>query len=252
MNCAQKLFEGGFITYHRTDDATYSPEFLPILKSYIEKEYGKKAYTNPRVGKKTENTQEGHEALRVTDLTLTPDRASSKITNALLCKVYKLIWQRTVATALPNAVISETGYLIDNSGHKFLLTSNEVIFEGYRTVYAYKDDDTDEDGPVKETFNQGEVLKKTELEDVKKATKPKPRYTEATFIKELQKREIGRPSTYATIVETILSTTRGYCTLDGKSIQPTDRGMQLSAFLDRAFPKLISIDYTKKWKKVLT
>lgn len=251
MAVAQKLFESGCITYMRTDDTAFAPEFLPDLKTYIEKAFGKTAYTKPRVAKKADTDQVGHECLRVTNLNLTPEEFNKTYTNQLHQKVYKLIWQRTVAAALPNAKISETKYLINNNGEKFILVSNEVTSAGYREVYAYKDDEDKEDGPVKETFKTGEVLKKTELKDVKKETTPPARYTEATLIKKLQTEGVGRPSTYATIVETVLSTSRGYAELDGKSIVPTERGMQLAAFLDRAFSNIINLKYTKDMEESL-
>ena len=251
MAVAQKLFESGAITYMRTDDTEFAPEFIPALQAYIEEAYGKSAFTKPRVGKKQENAQEGHECLRVTDPNLTPDKYNKIDVNPLNNKVYKLIWQRTIAAALPNTKISETQYLIDNNGEKFILVSNEITRLGYREVYSYKDDDQDEDGPVKETFKKGEVLQNCNLEDIKKETKPKPRYTEATLIKELQKRGLGRPSTYASIVETVLSVTRGYAELQEKAIVPTDKGMQLAAFLDRAFNNVINLDYTSNMEKDL-
>ena len=252
MAVAQKLFEAGAITYMRTDDTAFAAEFIPILQSYIEGAYGKKAWTKPRVGKKQENAQEGHECLRVTDPALTPEEYNKKDVNTLNQKVYKLIWQRTIAAALPNAKISETQYLIDNNGEKFILVSKEITSLGYREVYAYKDeDDKDDSGIVKETFKKGEVLKNCKLEDVKKETKPSPRYTEATLIKKLETSGVGRPSTYATIVETVLSTTRGYAELQDKSIVPTERGMQLAAFLDRNFNNIINTDYTKKMEESL-
>ena len=158
MAIAQKLFEAGKITYMRTDDTAFAAEFIPILQSYIEGVYGKKAWTKPRVGKKQENAQEGHECLRVTDPSLTPDDYNKIDANNLSQKVYKLIWQRTIAAALPNAKISETQYLIDNNGEKFILVSKEITSLGYREVYTYKDDDAkDDSGVVKETFTKGEV-----------------------------------------------------------------------------------------------
>ena len=159
MAVAQKLFESGRITYIRSDDTTIAPEFIPTLQAYIENAYGKKAWTKPRVGKKQENAQEGHECLRVTDPSLTPDDYNKIDANNLNQKVYKLIWQRTIAAALPNAKISETQYLIDNNGEKFILVSKEITSLGYREVYTYKDDDAkDDSGVVKETFTKGEKL----------------------------------------------------------------------------------------------
>ena len=251
MAIAQKLFESGRITYIRSDDTTIAPEFIPILQSYVESVYGKKAWTQPRVGKKQENAQEGHECLRITDPSLTPDEYNKIDANNLNQKVYRLIWQRTIAAALPNAKISETQYLIDNNGEKFILVSKEITSLGYREIYSYKDEDDKDDDPVKETFTKGEVLKNCKLEDIMKQTKPPARYSEATLIKKLETSGVGRPSTYATIVETVLSTTRGYAELQEKSIVPTERGMQLAAFLDRNFNNIINTDYTKKMEESL-
>lgn len=251
MAIAQKLFESGRITYVRSDDTTIAPEFIPTLQAYIENAYGKKAWTKPRVGKKQENAQEGHECLRITDPGLTPDEYNKIDANNLNQKVYRLIWQRTIAAALPNAKISETQYLIDNNGEKFILVSKEITSLGYREIYSYKDEDDKEEGPVKETFKKGEVLKNCKLEDTMKQTKPPARYSEATLIKKLETSGVGRPSTYATIVETVLSTTRGYAELQEKSIVPTERGMQLAAFLDRNFNNIINADYTKKMEESL-
>ena len=249
---AQKLFETGYITYIRTDDTSFAEEFIPVLQSYIEDTYGKNAWTKPRVGKKQENAQEGHECLRVTDPTLTPDKYNKLDANAINQKVYKLIWQRTIAAALPNAKISETQYLIDNNGEKFILISKEITSLGYREVYSYKDDeDKDEDGPVKETFKKGEVLQDCVLEDVAKETRPPARYTEATLSKKIEAAGVGRPSTLPTIIETVLSQKRGYAELQDKAIVPADRGMQLAAFLDRAFNNVINLDYTNQMEKDL-
>ena len=249
---AQKLFEAGYITYIRTDDTSFAEEFIPVLQSYIEDNYGKKAWTKPRVGKKQDNAQEGHECLRVTDPTLTPDKYNKLDANAINQKVYKLIWQRTIAAALPNAQVSETQYLIDNNGEKFILISNELVRAGYREVYSYKDDDDkEEDGPGKETFKKGEVLQNCSLEDIAKETKPKPRFTEATLSKAIEAAGVGRPATLPTIIETVLSTKRGYAELQEKYIVPTDKGMQLAAFLDRSFNNVINLDYTNQMEKDL-
>ena len=251
MSVAQKIFEAGKITYMRTDDDTMSPEFMPVIENYVKTTYGDKAYNKPRIGKKTGDEQAGHECLRVTNPALTPSEFAKIDADDLHQKVYRMIWQRTIAACLPNAVYSETGYLIDNSGQKFLLASKELIEEGFRVVYNYKDDDDPDGEVVKETFKKGEKLQKCSLEDQKKVTKPKPRYTEATLVKELQKQGVGRPSTYATIVDTVLSESRGYATKDGKSIVPTALGMKLAEYLDKYFNGIIKLDYTRKMEESL-
>lgn len=251
QSCAQKLYEGGYITYHRTDDATLSDEFIPSLREFIEKNYGANAYTKPRVGKKTENAQEAHEALRVTDLEMTPEKAEAELKNSLLAKVYAMIWKRTVACAMPNAVIAETTYTIGADKHRFAFISNEIVSDGYRILYNNQEDASDDEKPLKETFGVGEKLNEAHIEKVNKETKPRARFSEATLQKELEENGIGRPSTWSTIVETVLSPNRNYSKLEGKNIVPTDLGMQVSAFLKRAFGDVVDIGYTKTVEKSL-
>lgn len=256
MSCAQKLFEGikvngehiGLITYMRTDSTEIAAEFLPELETFINTTYGTNKYIGPRKSKKKATDQDGHEALRIVNPNMTPDILATHISNQLLIKVYKLIWQRTIASVMPNAVISEFIYTINCNDHKFKLSTRELREAGYKVAYEFEDNQIF-GYPV--TFNLGDILQDTNLEAVKKFTQPKARYTEASLVKELQQREIGRPSTYATIVETILSPTRGYAKLDEKHIVPTDRGMQLADYCDRSFPSLINLNYTKEMEESL-
>lgn len=254
MSCAQKLYEGisvdgehiGLITYMRTDDTEYSPEFIPELKGFIEANFGPDAYTTPRKGKKSGNEQNGHEALRVVDPTMTPEKLAEHLKNDLLVKVYKLIWQRTIASAMPDALYNETIYTIENNGHLFRFSNKTLESPGYLTVYNKASVETQQ-----ELLTENEELTDTNLSYYTLTTHPKPRYTEAALIKELQAREIGRPSTYATIVETILSAQRGYSELEEKEIVPTERGMQLASFLNRAFSEIINLNYTRDMEKSL-
>jgi DNA topoisomerase-1 len=149
---------------------------------------------------------------------------------------------------MPNAVYSETANVITNNGHKFVLTEKVLTEPGFRIIYSYRDD---KDEFLTETFKVGEILENAKLEEVAKETLPPARFTEASLVKELQTKNIGRPSTYATIVETILSPTRGYTTLEEKQIVPTNRGLQLAAYCKRAFPKLINLNYTKSMEEQL-
>lgn len=247
MSIAQKLYEAGHISYMRTDDTDMSPEFLTELKTFVESTYGN--YKGLRAKKATKAiTQNGHECLRITDPALTPDIFAQKETNNLAVKVYTLIWQRTVASVMPNAVYSETTNTINNNDHKFVLSEKVLVDPGFRTIYSYRDD---ADEILKEAFKVGEVLENTKLEEVARETTPPSRFTEASLVKELQTKDIGRPSTYATIVETILSPTRGYANLEDKQIVPTSRGMQLAAYCKRAFPKLINLNYTRTMEEQL-
>ncbi len=247
MSIAQKLYEAGHISYMRTDDTDMSPEFSDELKAYVEATYGN--YKGLRAKKATKAiTQNGHECLRITDPALTPELFAQYETNNLMIKVYTLIWQRTIASVMPNAVYSETINTINNNDHKFVLSEKVLIEPGFRAVYSYRDD---ADEVLKEAFKVGEVLENVKLEEIAKETTPPARYNEASLVKELQRLDIGRPSTFATIVETILSPTRGYATLEEKQIVPTDRGLQLAAYCKRAFPKLINLNYTRSMEEQL-
>ena len=248
MNCAQKLFEKGKITYHRTDSTEFAAEFLLELESFVKDTYGYDSFAAPKKAKKKATDQNGHEALRVTDITVTPEKLSVKVNNDLLVKVYRLIWQRTVAAAMHSATIAETLYTITCNQHMFRLSSKEVVYTGFKMVYNYTEDYTNED---KALFALNEVLEEPALEVLKKFTTPKSRFSEAALVKELQHLEIGRPSTYATIVETVLSPTRGYAELQEKLITPTDRGMQLADYCNRSFPTLINFKYTKELEESL-
>lgn len=256
MSCAQKLFEGikvnnehiGLITYLRSDSTEIATEFIPELKSYITSAYGADKYKNPRKGKSKSTDQNGHEAIRVTDPAMTPEKLANHVTNELLIKVYKLIWQRTIAAAMPNAAITEVTYTISNNDHKFKLSSKTLIDAGYRLVYEYEDNQII---GCDESFVIGEMLEHTQLESIKQFTKPKSRFSEATLVRELERLAIGRPSTYSSIVETVLSPTRGYAKLEEKCIVPTDRGMQLADYCNRSFATLINLNYTKQMEEQL-
>jgi len=243
MSLAQKLFEAGYITYMRTDSTDLAKDFLVSLKSTITQLYGEGFYHKPLTGPKAKNIQEGHEALRITDPALTPELLAAQEKNELLVKVYRLVWQRTIAAALPPAEFTETIYTISNNNQLFRLVSKELKEPGYKLIYNTNNSETPK---LRESFKEGEQLTNTKLQEQSKSTQPPARYREATLVKELQKRGIGRPATFATIVETILSPTRGYCEIVNKEILPTDRGMQLSGFLDRAFSNVINLEYTKQ------
>ncbi len=246
MSVAQKLFEDGKISYHRTDDTTLAPDFITDLTNYVKTNY--KTVVAPRVGKSDALAQNGHEAIRITDPALTPELFNEQNSNNIQQKVYKLIWQRTIACVLPDAKFSETKYIITNNGHNFTMVSNELIDPGYRQVYNYEKDD---ENIIKETFNQDEILQDCELKMETKSTQPPARFTEASLVQQLKNLGVGRPSTYATIVDTVVSPLRGYATVEDKKIKPTDKGIQLSEFLDRAFPNLINLNYTKEMEESL-
>jgi len=250
MSLAIKLFENGDITYMRTDAQFLADDFLNELLQYIQTQFNITA-TKKINNKASTNAQEGHEAIRPTNINYTPEQFKEQTNNQLLYKLYKLIWQRTVASVLPDAVYSETQYIITNNNQKFSFNTSEVLKLGFKQIYNIEV--IEEDTPAKTliTFNKDEKLLKCELEAVAKQTQPPSRYSEASLVKALEKYEIGRPSTTASIIETVLDPTRGYATLVNKQIIPTERGIQLSNFLDRAFNTVINLNMTKEMEKNL-
>ena len=260
MSCAQKLFEGldvngehiALITYIRTDSTELADEFVPVLKEHVVSHYGKDYYAPIKKAKKSELAQDGHEAIRPVDMTMTPERLSAYIQDAQLLKVYEMIYHRTEACSMAPSVTSETTYSIRNGKHRFNLVSRELLFDGFRRAYSYKDD-PDDKAPAKAAFKEGDVIpsKDAELAAELKETTPPARYKEATLVKELESKGIGRPSTFTSIVETVLSKTRGYCELSDRYIVPTELGMRLSEFLDKSFPRLFDIGYTAEMEKDL-
>ena len=256
--CAQKLFEGieingshvGLITYIRTDSTEISQEFLPILERFVKNTYGDKYYAQARKGKKNELAQEGHEALRVSDLSMTPEKLSQFIVDKNLLKVYNIIYQRTVACSMASAITSETIYTISLRDYKFKLISKELMFDGYKKVYKF--DDKDEE-LCKHIFKVSEDINqyRPNLRLEEKMTQPPARYKEATLLSKLESSGIGRPSTYKTIVKTLLDESRGYCQVVDKFIVPTQKGLELCDYLTKNYSALVNIDYTKEMEKDL-
>lgn len=251
MSIAQKLYEQGLITYMRTDSVNLSKEALPQIYKEIEKEFGKD-YLSPRVyASKSKSAQEAHEAIR-------PSKASQK--NAGVTdeqkKLYKLIWERTIASQMSDAKILRTKISANISNLKpetsnlqpipdFSANGSVTLFPGWLAA------DTAGRGENVELpkISKNELLKLLNIASEGKQTEPPSRYTEAGLIKELEKREIGRPSTYAAITKTIQD--RGYVIKDGKTLKPTDTGEVVSDFLEKNFTKYISDSFTAEMENKL-
>ena len=255
MECAQRLFEGiniggvhkGLVTYLRTDSTSMDPEFQETLKGYVIKNYGKQYYEGLRTTKKAKNAQDGHECFRVIDLEMTPEKLSSYINDSQLLKVYTLIYNRTLASVMTNAIITDTDFIIVNGKHKFVYTEHAVKFDGFRKIYAYDEEELNKglDLFTKETIENKDLILN------EKSTQPPKRFSEATLVKKLEDLGIGRPSTYASIISILLDPGRGYCEEQGKAIAPTEKGITLSHFLDEAFPEIINYNYSAKLEEQL-
>ncbi|MEG1597087.1 MAG: type I DNA topoisomerase [Bacilli bacterium] len=247
MSIAQKLYEGikleddtmGLITYMRTDSIRLSDEFVKSTYSYIDKEYGKEYVGYVKKGKKSELTQDAHEAIRPTDINNVPSKIKKYLTDEEY-KLYKLIYARTLSSLMADAKVNATVIVLDNNNYKFKINGNELVFDGYLKVY--KDYESSEESILPEYKEK--VLEADEIEKLQHFTEPKARYTEAKLIKELEELGIGRPSTYARIMETIVE--RGYVVIKEKKFYPTETGFETTDKLQEYFSDIINVEYTRQ------
>ncbi len=256
MRTAQQLYEGvdmdgeriGVITYMRTDSVSLANEALNEIREFIAKKFGDEAVPDsPRVYKaKSKNAQEAHEAVRPTSALREPD-ALAKFLSPDQAKLYGLIWKRAVASQMTPAVYDTVGAdLAAGEVGVFRATGSTLVEPGFIAVYQEgRDDGGDDDKDVRlPPLSEGDVL---ELRDVladQHFTEPPPRYSEASLVKTLEEYDIGRPSTYANIISTLLN--REYVTLESKRFQPTDIGRIVSRFLTQHFTQYVDYEFTAR------
>ena len=244
MMVAQKLYEKGFVTYMRTDSTRISEEFIKETKIKIEKEYGKNYYKGYTSSKTKENAQDGHEGLRPTHLSDTPEKIISSLETDEF-KVYKLIYKRALASLMSSAKIKDTEVGIFNKENKFSISGQEIIFDGFLKVYK----DEKENEEILPTFKIGEKIKDSPLEIIKKTTQPPNRYSESGIIKKMEEVGIGRPSTFAPTLEILK--TRDYIEIKKKAIFVTDLGIKVSLLLKKYFLDIINTEYTAQMESTL-
>lgn len=253
MMVAQKLYEGikvetgltGLITYMRTDSIRLSSNFIGSAKAYIENEFGNDMFRVNIKTPKNKNIQDAHEAIRPTDVNLTPLDVKKYLTNDQF-KLYKLIWVRTVASLMKSAVVAQKSIVINNNDYKFKVTGQEIIDKGYLKIYSEYEVFKNEILP---NLNDGEVLVCDKVEKSQHFTQPPARFSEAKLIKTLEELGIGRPSTYASILDTIK--TRGYVNVEEKRFKPTSQGVLTSDKLEEFFNSIINVEYTANMETVL-
>lgn len=247
MSIAQKLYEGidlgsetvGLITYMRTDSIRLSDEFVKSAEAYLSKEYGKEYVGYVKTNKKTENVQDAHEAIRPTSIYRTPKEVKAHLTPDEY-KLYRFIYTRALASLMSDAKVKVTTITLENHDYGFKTSGQVLLFDGYLKIYQDYEDSEDKILPEilmteKEFF--------TENVDCKQHfTTPPSRYTEAKLIKELEELGIGRPSTYATIIDTIKA--RGYVDMVEKKFQPTEIGVVTTDKLQENFSDFINVEYT--------
>lgn len=253
MMIAQKLYEGvdigdetvGLITYMRTDSIRLSDSFIEETKKYIEQKYGKNYVGQVKVSKKTENVQDAHEGIRPTSILRTPESVKKYLTNDEY-KLYALIYARAMASLMAPAQLNATTVSLNNQGYEFKASGSVIHFDGYLRVYGSYEKQKDEILP--ELENE-ETLISTDIQKSQHFTKPPARYTEAKLIKELEELGIGRPSTYASIIDTIV--TRQYVEMVDKTFKPTESGILTNEKLVEYFDSIINVEYTAQMEKEL-
>jgi len=253
MSTAQKLYEGidigegtvGLITYMRTDSVVLSSQALEESRQVITALYGKEyALAKPRFFKnKSKNAQEAHEAIRPTYIAKTPAELKKYLSSDLF-KLYELIWKRTVACQMAEALLDQTSVDISaGDGYTFRAAGTVIRFPGFMKLYIEGiDDDSEEKEGTLPPLAEGEKLSLQELLPEQHFTQPPPRYTEATLVKTLEEYGIGRPSTYASIMNTLVE--RKYCRLDKKRFFPEDVGMVVSDLLTTHFTRYVDYNFT--------
>lgn len=247
MRIAQKLYEGvdlgnetlGLITYMRTDSTRLSPVFINDTFKYIEETFGKKYVGVVKKGKKTENVQDAHEAIRPTSIKRTPESVKEYLTKDEY-KVYSIIYARALASLMSDAKTLATTAILDNNGYEFKVTGSILTFDGYLKVYKEFSKTDDVILPDFDKFNG--VVSTKDIETEQKFTKPVSRYTEATLIQEMEELGIGRPSTYAKTMETLKM--RDYVKIEDKKFVPTQIGIETTDKLQEYFSNIINVEYT--------
>ena len=252
MSVAQSLYEGvkvegygntGLITYMRTDSTRISDEARGAAKEYILKTYGENYYEN-RFYKAKSEAQDAHEAIRPSHIELTPELIKDSLTMDQF-KLYRLIYNRFMASQMAAAVYDTVAVSVDGNEYNFKANGQTMKFKGYMTLYV-ENEEKEEFEKIPELI-VGEEVKKEKIEPKQSFTEPPPRYTEATLVKTLEEKGIGRPSTYAPIITTILA--RRYIEKVQKQIMPTELGRIVNKLLVENFGDIINVEFTANMEK---
>jgi len=265
MTIAQKLYEGielgddgptGLITYMRTDSIRVNDDALKSVRSFIKSAYGNDYLPAKPIRYKTSKAaQDAHEAIRPTDVTLTPEKLAARLDKDLLA-LYSLIWKRFVASQMAAALYDQTAIFIAAGPYRLKATGSIMRFAGFMTLYV---ESTDDGGPNNKAatgrprngdsqeallpeLNSGDLLQIQEIIPKQHFTQPAPRYNEATLVKALEENGVGRPSTYASIISTIVE--KEYVLLEQRKFYPTDLGTLVNGLLVEHFPTVMNVEFT--------
>ena len=258
MKVAQELYEGvdvegigaiGLITYMRTDSLRVSADAVQDAQSYIRSTFGNDYLPpKPRFFKSRAGAQDGHEAIRPSTPSITPERVKSSLTSDQY-RLYKLIWERFIASQMADCIQKTTQADIEGNGYIFKASGYKVEFDGFTKLYVEgRDDAEDKDNQIL-SLEKDTPCKLKELAPNQHFTQPPARFTEATLIKALEEYGIGRPSTYAATISTI--TSREYVRREGKTLIPTELGEALSGLMKERFPKIVNVKFTAQMELAL-
>lgn len=248
MRIAQKLYEGidignetvGLITYMRTDSERLSNVFVAETYEYIKKNYGAEYIGSVKIGKKDKTMQDAHEGIRPTSIYRTPESIKKYLTPDEY-KLYNLIYIRALSSLMANAAFLTTSVILENNGYTFKTTGSVLKFDGYLKIYHPFEDQKDTILPDFQSYKSNTVIANA-INKEQHFTKPEPRYTESSLIKEMENLGIGRPSTYSTIISTIKD--RGYVILEDKKLFPTEIGIETTDKLQEFFSDIVNVEYT--------
>jgi DNA topoisomerase-1 len=247
MMLAQQLYEGvklgsqgetGLITYMRTDSVSLSEKFLKEASDIIKEKYGPDYHEQKVFKTKSKNAQEAHEAIRPTNVKLNPEQIKEYL-DSRQYKLYKLIWQRAVASQMKPALVNTVSVDITASKYTFRSTGAQIHFQGFLKIYPMQISEN-----TLPDLTEKEKLYSEKIYGEQKFTQPPARYSEAGLVKALEQRGIGRPSTYAPTISTILA--RNYVTLEDKRLKPTEIGMLVNDVLVEHFPQIVDYNFTAK------
>ncbi|MDD2972095.1 MAG: type I DNA topoisomerase [Lachnospiraceae bacterium] len=257
MRIAQQLYEGidikgqgtvGVITYLRTDSTRVSDEAEATAKAYIQQQYGEDyAAENTNTKKATQKIQDAHEAIRPTDITRTPYELKESLSREQF-RLYQLIWKRFTASRMNGAKYETTSVKIDAGKYRFTVAASKILFDGFMSVYTDEDNEKTENSLAK-GIDLNSELSLSEYDSKQHFTQPAPHYTEASLVRALEELGIGRPSTYAPTITTILA--RRYVIKENKNLYVTELGEVVNRIMKEAFPSLIDVDFTANLEALL-
>jgi DNA topoisomerase-1 len=244
MTLAQKLYETGRITYMRTDSQNLAEKFLGEAQAYVKEQFGAEYATGAKTYRtKSKGAQEAHEAIRPTEVTMRAEDLPASA-DAGMKKLYDLIWRRAVASQLPSAKLDRTAVDVIAKGHAFRATGNTIAFDGYMKVYHGAQE------KILPELSEGDAVETREIKPEQHFTEPPPRYSDATLVKAMEEFGIGRPSTYAPTISTVID--RGYVERDdNKKLYPTEIALIVTDVLKEHFPQIVDYKFTANMEESL-